>query len=70
MFDVIRAFAPEFRLTHKRGLGVFQPPSEMFGVAEKRPALLKTLTGLEARLWKVGTGTRIADHAWLEFTRR
>lgn len=70
MFDVIRAFAPEFRLTHKRGLGVFLPPSEMYGVAEKRPGLLKALTALDARLWKYGTGTRIADHAWLEFTRR
>lgn len=70
MFDVIRAFAPEFRLTHKRGLGVFLPPSEMFDVVEKRPRLLKTLTALDARLWKYGTGTRIADHAWLEFTRR
>lgn len=70
MFDVIRAFAPEFRLTHKRGLGVFLPPSEMFGVAEKRPGLLKTLTALDTRLWTYGTGTRIADHAWLEFTRR
>ena len=70
MFEVIRAFAPEFRLTHKRGLGVFLPPSEMFGVAEKRPGLMKTLIGLDARLWKYGTGTRIADHAWLEFTRR
>ena len=70
MFDVIRAFAPEFRLTHKRGLGVFLPPSEMFDVVEKRPALLRTLTALDARLWKYGTGTRIADHAWLEFTRR
>lgn len=70
MFDVIRAFAPEFRLTHKRGLGVFLPPSEMFDVVEKRPALLRTLTALDAWLWKYGTGTRIADHAWLEFTRR
>jgi hypothetical protein len=42
----------------------------MFGVVEKRPGLLNTLTALDARLWKYGTGTRIADHAWLEFTRR
>jgi SAM-dependent methyltransferase len=70
VFEMVRAFAPEFRLTHKRGLGILLPPSEMFGVLEKRPAVMTVLAALEKRLWKYGTGTRIADHAWLEFTRR
>lgn len=70
VFELVRAFAPEFRLTHKRGLAIFLPPSEMFGVVEARPRLMNALTALDSRLWKYGAGTRIADHAWLEFTRR
>lgn len=70
IMHVVRAFLPEFRLTQKRGLGVFLPPSEMFGVIEKRPRLLKTLTRLDGWCWERGVGAGIADHTWIELTRR
>lgn len=70
IINLVRAFVPEFRLTHKRGLGIFLPPSEMFAVVEKRPRLLNVLTRIDQWLWQYGTGTRIADHAWLELTKR
>ena len=67
---VVRAFMPEFRITHKRGLGIFLPPSEMFEVVEKRPRLMRLLSRVDDWFWRHGTGTRIADHAWLELTRQ
>lgn len=64
-----RDFAPHFKISHVEGLGVFLPPSDAFGVVEKRPRLLKTLTALETRFAKLPLLATIADHFWIELER-
>lgn len=64
-----RDFAPHFRRVHVEALGLFLPPSDAFGVIEKRPRLLKLLTGLEDRFAKYPPLAHFADHYWIEFER-
>ena len=64
-----RDFAPHFRRVHLEALGLFLPPSDVFGVVEKRPRLLKLLTGLEDRFARYPMLARFADHYWIEFER-
>lgn len=62
------AFAPYFQQTAILGLGVFLPPSDSFGVIEKRPRLARRLMALEqqwASYWPFRTW---ADHYWMELT--
>lgn len=68
--EIERAFSPWFTVKARRGLGVALPPSEMFGVVERRAWLSSRLTRLEAGLWRRGWGARLADHVWLEMVRR
>ncbi|MDX2138024.1 MAG: methyltransferase domain-containing protein [Chloroflexota bacterium] len=65
-----RDFAPWFRRTHVEPLGVFLPPSDVYGVLEKRPRLLKTLLRLDARIGRMRWLALAADHYWIEFERR
>ncbi len=65
-----RAFGPYFQRLEIHGIGVFLPPSDVFGVIEKRPRLAKRLKRLEENLahrWPFRTW---ADHYWIEFKRR
>jgi SAM-dependent methyltransferase len=62
-------FAPWFSRTYVRGLGLFLPPSDVFGVIEKRPWLLKLLMGLEERYSHSSRLAPLADHYWIEFER-
>lgn len=62
------AFSADFRHTFLAPLGLFLPPSEMFGVVEKRPALLERLKRLETR-YQSPSLARFADHYWIEFER-
>ncbi len=62
-------FAPYFRRIYLRPLGLFLPPSDVYGVIEKRPKLLKTLLGLEKRLGHIRQLALFADHYWIEFER-
>ncbi len=64
-----RDFAPCFRRMHVEPLGVFLPPSDVYGVIEKRPHLLKRLVSLEERFGKYGQLALLADHYWIEFER-
>lgn len=64
-----RDFAPHFRCVYARPLGLFLPPSDVFGVIEKRPRLLKTLLNLEERFGKASALSLFADHYWIEFQR-
>lgn len=64
-----RDFAPYFRLVAVRPLGLFLPPSDVYGVIEKRPALLNALLSLERRFGGIGALARFADHYWIEFER-
>jgi SAM-dependent methyltransferase len=42
-------FAPHFRRVYVQGLGLFLPPSDVYGVIEKRRRLFHTLLALEKR---------------------
>jgi SAM-dependent methyltransferase len=64
-----RDFAPWFRRIHVQGIGLFLPPSDVFGVVEKRPRLLKLLMELEERFARYGKLALLADHYWIEFER-
>ena len=64
-----RDFAPHFRRVHLEALGLFLPPSDVYGVIEKRPRLLHTLTALEQRFAGIAPLARFADHYWIEFER-
>lgn len=62
-------FAPWFRQTHVEGLGIFLPPSDAYGVIEKRPRLFQTLMKLEQRFEHSPKLALFADHYWIEFER-
>ncbi|MBZ0292685.1 MAG: class I SAM-dependent methyltransferase [Anaerolineae bacterium] len=62
-------FAPHFRCKHVASLGLFLPPSDVYGVIERRPRLLWGLTDLEERFGRSALLARFADHYWIEFER-
>ena len=66
---ITRDFAPWFRRVRVEGVGLFLPPSDVFGVVEKRPRLLRLLTVLEGRFARYGALAMLADHYWIEFER-
>lgn len=66
---ITRDFAPYFRRRFIMPLGLCVPPSDVFGVIEKRPRLLKTLIALEDRLGGIPQLALFADHYWIEFER-
>jgi SAM-dependent methyltransferase len=61
-------FAPYFECIHASGLGLFLPPSDVYGMVERRPRLLATLTALERHFGRYAP--LLADHYWIEFRRR
>jgi SAM-dependent methyltransferase len=63
------AFSPYFAKVSTRGIGVFLPPSDVFGVIEKRPVLAKRLMGLEEQFAHRYPFRTWADHYWIEFVR-
>ncbi|MBL8157148.1 MAG: methyltransferase domain-containing protein [Anaerolineae bacterium] len=65
-----RDFAPYFERIHVQPLGLFLPPSDVFGVIEKRPRLMRLLMALEARFGRARLLAALADHYWVEFRRR
>lgn len=66
---ITQDFAPYFQRTHVQGVGLFLPPSDVFGVIEKRPRFLKLLTSLEDRFTRYPLLAPFADHYWIEFRR-
>lgn len=64
-----RDFAPWFRRTHVEPLGLWLPPSDIYGVIEKRPRLLRALTALDDRIGRIPALAAFADHYWIEFER-
>jgi SAM-dependent methyltransferase len=66
---ITRDFGPWFRRVHVEGVGLFLPPSDAFGVVEKRPRMLRLLTALEERFVRYGALAMLADHYWIEFQR-
>ena len=67
---ITQDFLPHFERTHVEGLGLFLPPSDVYGVIEKRPKLLKSLTRLEDRFSPYSKLAMFADHYWIEFRRK
>ncbi|RMG83542.1 MAG: hypothetical protein D6712_12860, partial [Chloroflexi bacterium] len=67
--QLTQSFAPYFRRTYLRPLGLFLPPSDVYGVIEKRPKLLKVLLSLEKRIGHIRQLSLFADHYWIEFER-
>jgi len=64
-----RAFAPHFRMQHLEPLGLFLPPSDIYGVIEQRPRLLQRLTRLDDALSRWSALANLGDHYWIEFVR-
>lgn len=64
-----RDFAPLFRRVHIEPLGIFLPPTDVYGALERRPRLLQMLVSLEQRFGKARTLALLADHYWIEFER-
>lgn len=56
------AFRPSFQPLYAEPMGLFIPPSELFGMVEKRPRLKRLLVGLEARFGRQRALARYADH--------
>jgi len=63
-------FAPHFRRVHVEPLGLCLPPSDVYGVIERRKRLLRTLTAWDRGLSRVRRLALFADHYWIEFERR
>jgi SAM-dependent methyltransferase len=64
-----RDFAPFFKRTYVQGIGLFLPPSDVFGVIEKHPRLMEMLMNLESRFTRYQFLAPFADHYWIEFER-
>ncbi len=64
-----RDFSPYFRRVHLAPVGLFLPPSDVFGVLEKRSRLLRRLIALEDRFARFSWLARFADHYWIEFQK-
>jgi SAM-dependent methyltransferase len=60
-------FSVWFECVYVRPLGVFLPPSDVYGAIEKRPTLLRLLMGFERRFGGWAALAPFADHYWIEF---
>lgn len=65
-----REFAPHFRRVHVEALGLCLPPSDVYGVIERRARLLDRLTAWDRGLSRVRQLALFADHYWIEFERQ
>jgi hypothetical protein len=61
-----RDLREQVRREHVRGLGVWLPPSDVYGVVGKRPALARVLRRLEAITAAWPLAAHLADHFWWE----
>lgn len=65
-----RDFSLWFDVTHIESVGLTLPPSDVYGVIEKRPRLLRLLMNLEKSYSRSRFLTRFADHYWIEFRKK
>lgn len=63
------ALAPEFSFSMHEPIGVFLPPSELYGMFQKRPRLLRFAKMLDSTLGKVYPISHLSDHSLLVFQR-
>ncbi|MFZ4815728.1 MAG: class I SAM-dependent DNA methyltransferase [Phototrophicaceae bacterium] len=66
---LIADFSPYFTPVHLAPLGIALPPSDVYGVIEKRPRLLQRLTALDETLSAYPLLAPLADHYWIELQR-
>lgn len=64
-----REFRPYFKFIQAYPLGFWLPPSDVFGVVEKRPRWMQALTKLESSTANWGWLANFSDHYWIEFRR-
>ena len=62
---IVKSFAPFFTRDYMAGIGVFLPPSDVYGAVENRDQLRRLLTMLEQ--WFARRLAFCADHYWIEF---
>jgi SAM-dependent methyltransferase len=67
---ITRSFAPHFERIHIMPVGVFLPPSDIYGIIEARPSLLAGLRRLEQIAGQISPLALFADHYWIELRRR
>lgn len=60
--DIKATFSPEFYMESYSPLGVFFPPSELYGTFQKRPRLFRLAAFLDASIGKVWPFSRWGDH--------
>lgn len=63
-------FGEWFTHVHVESIGLFLPSSDVYGMVEKRPRLMKLLLNLEKRFAENPSLARFADHYWIEFQRK
>jgi SAM-dependent methyltransferase len=64
-----RAFAVGWRRVHVEPLGLWLPPSDVYGVLLRRPRVQAWLMRLDDTLGRATWAADLADHFWIEFER-
>lgn len=67
--QISTTFAPWFRRVHVQPIGLFLPPTDVYGALENRPRLLRLLTTLDTRFASRSAYSNFSDHYWIEFQR-
>lgn len=67
---LVAEWSPWFRRVSVRGLGVFLPPSDLYGLLDKRPRLRRGLMTLEIHLAGRWPFIYLGDHYWITLVRR
>jgi SAM-dependent methyltransferase len=67
--EIVRSFAPEFRLRKWKGLGIALPPSYVENWARRFPKVTSALDGADRRLGSIPGFRNMADFVLLEFER-
>lgn len=67
--EVRDAFEPHFHMQHIEPLGLFLPPSDVYGALEKRPRWLRILTTLDDSMGRRSIFANYADHFMIELRR-
>lgn len=66
---ITQDFAPHFKRTTIRPLGLLLPPSDVYPVIEKHESLLRLLIRGDDHLSHISQLANFADHYWVEFKR-
>ncbi len=60
--EIAKAFSADFGVLSVHPVGLFLPPSDLFGAIERRPRLFAALAGYEARVASWAPLARLSDH--------